>query len=91
MPDRRVGFIEEVHRIIPLVRKEKGCIRYELASDVYNPDIFLFIEEWESQRHLDEHLECPHMIAYFAKTNPWQAAPPELTVYEIKSFTSATL
>jgi len=85
LPEKRAEFINEVHRIMAVVRKENGCIRYDLVSDVSDPDIFYFIEEWESKRHLDAHLERSHMIAYFAKTSACHSAPTDLTIYEIKS------
>ena len=85
LPDRVDGFIDEVRRIIPLVRGEDGCIRYELVSDVYHPGVFLFIEEWESRDHLDRHLACPHMIDYFAKCATWFSAPTDLTIYQVHS------
>jgi quinol monooxygenase YgiN len=91
LPDSRAGFIEDVRRIIPLVRKETGCIRYEFVVDVFHPDTFLFLEEWESQEHLDRHLTCHHMREYFAKTASCHSAPTELTIYETTSSQSVTL
>ena len=91
LPESRVGFIEEVRRIVPLVCGEDGCIRYELVSDVFDPDTFLFIEAWESQKHLDGHLACRHMKEYFTKTAPYHSAPTELVIYEIQTMRSVTL
>lgn len=85
VPERHDDFIREVRDITPAVRKETGCIRYELVADVQVPGVFHFIEEWESQKHLDEHIQKPHMRVYFAKTSPWHSAPAELKIYEILS------
>ena len=90
-PGERAGFIEEVRRIIPLVRNEKGCRRYELLADVFHPDEFLFVEEWESQEHLDDHLTCHHMQDYFGKTASCHSAPPELTIYDVNACRSVKL
>lgn len=91
IPGRREDFLYEVHLIIPVVRKEAGCIRYDLVADIANPAMFHFIEEWESQRHLDEHLTQPHMRDYFAKTSAYHAAPTRLKVYEVSGSQSVTL
>ena len=91
MPERHADFISEVRDIIPVVRKEPGCIRYELVADVHVPGVFHFIEEWESQKHLDEHIQKPHMRAYFAKTSPWHSAPAELKIYAILSSRSVMM
>ena len=91
VPERHSDFIGEVQKIIPAVRAETGCIRYELVADVHVPGVFHFIEEWESQKHLDEHITRPHMRAYFAKTAPWLSAPTALKIYEVRSSRSMTM
>ena len=91
LPERREEFLREVRSIIPVVRNEAGCRRYDLVSDTQSPSTFHFIEEWESQRHLDDHLARPHMRDYFAKTALCHAAPTRLTVYEVSGSRPATL
>ena len=91
VPERHNDFIREVQEIIPTVRKEAGCIRYELVADVHAPGVFHFIEEWESQKQLDEHLVRPHMKSYFEKTARWHSAPTGLKIYEIRSSRSITM
>jgi quinol monooxygenase YgiN len=50
-------------RLIEPTRKESGCLSYELYEDTTNPGRFTFIEEWESQEHLDVHLKTPHLVS----------------------------
>jgi quinol monooxygenase YgiN len=83
LPGRQGDFIRETKKIIQVVRKEAGCSRYELFADAGNPRVFHFIEEWESQNHLDNHLAQLHMREYLAKSAPWYAAPTSLTLYEV--------
>jgi quinol monooxygenase YgiN len=49
--------------LIEPTRKESGCIKYELYQDITNPGLFTFVEEWESQEHLDVHMKTPHLVA----------------------------
>ena len=91
LPQRQADFISEVQKIIPVVRKEAGCTRYELLLDAHHPGIFHFIEEWESQGHLDDHLASPRMKEYFVKTAKWHSAPVELKIYEIHLSRSVTM
>ena len=91
IPERSEDFIREVREIVPTVKREAGCSRYELLSDGSAPGVFHFIEEWESQKHLDSHIAQPHMQKYFAKTSPWHASPTLLTIYEIQSSQSITM
>jgi quinol monooxygenase YgiN len=43
-------------------RAEAGCLRYELVEDPEDPANFTFVETWESETHLEAHLETPHLI-----------------------------
>ena len=56
-------------------RKEDGCIVYSFAWDVVDPGLIRVYEEWESQGHLDAHMNTPHMAA-------WRAALGEIGVIE---------
>jgi quinol monooxygenase YgiN len=84
-------FVEEVEQIIPLVRAEPGCTRYELHANVFEEGLFIFCEEWETQKHLDVHIATPHMQAHFAKCAEWMAASTELTVYEVSGVQNVVL
>ncbi|MEN6611148.1 MAG: putative quinol monooxygenase, partial [Methanoregulaceae archaeon] len=90
-PERESEFTREVRKIIPVVRGEAGCIRYEFFSDAFLPGIFHFIEVWESQEHLDDHLARHHMQEYFKKTAVCHSSPAELALYEVFSSRSMTM
>lgn len=90
-PEHYEDFVSQVERIIPLVRAEPGCTRYELLADVFEQGLFIFCEEWESQKHLDEHLATAHMQDHFAKCAEWRAAPTELSLYELSGHKTVVL
>lgn len=90
-PDHYDDFAEQVEQIIPLVRDEPGCTRYELHADVFEQGLFIFCEEWESQKHLDDHIGTAHMEDYFSKTAEWMAVPIELTLYEVTGLQTVVL
>jgi len=68
--------------VIPEVRNEAGCIRYDLHRSDYG-NVFLFYEIWESPAHLAAHAKTPHMDAMreataelvqgVAEVNTWEA------------------
>lgn len=53
------GKAGELHRrleeIIPDVRKEPGCLAYNLHVDRSDGSVFVMIEAWESAEALDAH------------------------------------
>jgi len=89
-PECRGDFIREVKKIVPIVREENGCTRYELVIGIYG-DSYHFLEEWASRTHLDEHIAQPHMREYFEKTTPWHSSPTILKIYEIASTESVMM
>lgn len=89
--DQIHAFIRQVEQIIPVVRAEPGCTRYELHADVFSKGLFVFFEEWESQQHLDDHIATSHMQDHFAKCAGWMAAPTELTLYNVSGLQSVTM
>ena len=54
--------LEQLFRsVVDATLREEGCISYQINRDLANPRRFVFIEEWESQAHLDRHLAAPHL------------------------------
>jgi len=69
----RPAFLREFRRLVPTVRKEKGCIAYGPTVDVrtglarqvpYRGDVAVIVEQWKSVKHLKAHLAAPHMATY---------------------------
>lgn len=70
---KRVEFLAEFHRIVPLVRAEAGCLEYGPTLDVEpplprqvppRPNVVTIVEKWESLEALQTHLVAPHMLEY---------------------------
>jgi quinol monooxygenase YgiN len=53
--------------LVEPTRAEAGCLRYELIEDPSHPSRLTFVETWESESHLQAHLEAPHLIAARAR------------------------
>lgn len=72
-PGKRSAFLEEFHRVMPLVHAEPGCIEYGPAVDVatglsmqapLRDEVAVIIEKWESVDALKAHTQAPHMADY---------------------------
>ena len=37
--------------------KEKGCLRYEIFSDIEDENAFILISEWKTRQHLDSYIK----------------------------------
>lgn len=69
--------------LIDETRKENGNISYELYQDVNNPEIFSFIEEWESQEALEKHMQTDHFKKAEVHFGNFSAKDPEINIYSL--------
>jgi quinol monooxygenase YgiN len=46
--------------------KETGCLSYDLHHSISDPNVFVFVERWESREALTAHLSTAHLKAWRA-------------------------
>ncbi|CUX03256.1 MULTISPECIES: putative quinol monooxygenase [Rhizobium/Agrobacterium group] len=54
-PDKSVALFSALAAIVPDVRKEDGCLRYDLHVDRDNPEMAVMIESWRDEAALAAH------------------------------------
>lgn len=54
--DRADQLQTEMKRLVDETRKEAGCLQYDLHRGTENPDIFVFVEEWETKALWEAHM-----------------------------------
>jgi quinol monooxygenase YgiN len=59
-PEKVQEFIGLCKKLVELSLKDKGCIDYGLYQDLKNPGVLTFLEEWEDEKSLEEHLNSDH-------------------------------
>jgi len=62
-------------------RRELGCYQYDLLVNVSDPREFCFVERWENDRSLDEHLATSHTQQMLADVEPLVESPPDIRRY----------
>jgi quinol monooxygenase YgiN len=71
----------EILAIIPKVRAEAGCLRYDLHVQTKDGVQFLFYEIWESLAALDVHAKAPTLLAFVDRVKDMMAAPLQVDVW----------
>jgi len=70
---KKALYLEELNKIIPMVRSEHGCLEYGPAADVLtgipvqepiDENAITIIERWADVGALKIHLTAPHMHSY---------------------------
>ena len=60
-PEKRADFLENARTVIAHTVKEEGCLSYDLASSITEPNEFVFVERWASREALAAHFDTPHL------------------------------
>lgn len=65
-------FINEIYPLMVKLHKDthendKGCLQYDLHTDINDKNSFVFIETWENNELLNIHMEKEHFKS-FAKS-----------------------
>jgi len=59
------GVLEALTALHKATHKEdKGCLQYDLHKDTEKANTYVFIETWESEALLAEHMEKAHFKAF---------------------------
>jgi quinol monooxygenase YgiN len=82
-PGKRGEVLAAFEKIVPVVRKEDGCIEYGAAVDAegmgptqskLGTDTYVVVEKWTSPATLAAHSASPHMAEFRAKTKDLMAS-----------------
>jgi len=57
------------------VHAEPGCLIYSLQQGTDDPDVFAYVEKWDSEEALAAHGKAPHMLEGAAQRSALMAEP----------------
>ncbi len=64
-------------------RKEKGCVRIEVYTQVSRLNHHMIVEVWESQQAFDAHLAAAHTIQFRHELDPLLGSPYDERLHHI--------
>ena len=62
--------------LVPPSRRELGCYQYDLLVDSADPRQFCFVERWDDDAALDQHLATNHVKNASGKSKDWSRSLP---------------
>ncbi|MBV7392908.1 putative quinol monooxygenase [Mameliella sediminis] len=66
-PGQADGLADHMKQLVEDTRKEPGCLRYDLLRGTDNPDILIFVEEWENRDLWQAHMAGEAIRAFNAR------------------------
>ena len=78
--DKLDRILELSKEMVEKTVKEEGCIRYELFQDMKDPNVMIFIEEWESEEALKRHMASEHFTNIIPQLNELREKASEVNI-----------
>jgi quinol monooxygenase YgiN len=64
-------------------RRELGCYQYDLLVSSSDPREYSFVERWDGDKALDEHLARPHVQKMLTDVESLVESPPDIRRYRM--------
>ena len=77
----RAGVLDALAAVIAPTRAEPGCLFYDFAEDVLEPDTFRVSEGWRDADALRDHFASPHMATFRAAREALGMTERVVTIY----------
>ncbi|MDE2619119.1 MAG: antibiotic biosynthesis monooxygenase [Sphingomonadales bacterium] len=81
-PEARADALAALAAITTATRAEPGCLFYDFAEDVLEPDLFRVSEGWRDAAALREHWSSAHMATFRARREALGMSERVVTLYE---------
>lgn len=65
-PGEHPAFMHAAANLIAATRQEPGCISYDLQRSITDPQVFVFLERWNSRDSMEIHMRSEHLAAFRA-------------------------
>lgn len=77
-PEQRSALFDALKAIVPDVRKEDGCLLYDLNVDRDDPDVAVMLESWRDGSALEAHAQAAPFKSLAARFDVLLAEPLHL-------------
>lgn len=85
-PEQRPAILESLRNFMGPTEVKPGCVHCNIFSDEENTDLIIYTEEWETEAHLEDHIQSPRFLQLLTIVD-MSARQPEVefcTLTEIK-------
>lgn len=90
-PDRREDAMELVQNLAVESRAEEGVVDYRVGTDVEDPSVFRFVEQYEDEAAFAAHAESDHFQAFQEAVPEMLGGMPEITRFDVESVSDVDL
>ena len=82
-PERREEALDLIRELAEHSRAEDGVIDYQVATDIDDPNLFRFTEQYEDEAAFGAHAETDHFGTFEAALPDLLAGEPDVTRFDV--------
>lgn len=83
-PEYRAQFEEIAAKMVVASQSDKGCIFYQCGQLQGAESTYVFVEQWQTQADLGEHLQQPHFTENFPVVETLLSEPADIRVIDLQ-------
>jgi quinol monooxygenase YgiN len=82
LPEKRKELIQTLLSMFEANGKEKGCLRYNILTDIYETTVFNLIEEWSTREELNRYFKSDR-FSIILGTKSLLAVPMKINIHSV--------
>lgn len=82
-PEYKSRFLRAGYAMLPLSRREHGCIDYNFYVDPHDDFGFIFYEKWDSREALQAHFETEHFKTFAEIVGEMVREPNRIEIHTV--------
>jgi quinol monooxygenase YgiN len=90
-PDKREEALDLIEDLVEQSQAEDGMIDYRATTDVNDPNVVRFFEQYENEATFEAHTQTDHFQEFEAALPDLLAGEPEIIRFEVDSATELDL
>jgi len=90
-PDKREEALDLIEDLVEQSQAEEGMIDYRATTDVNDPNVVRFFEQYEDEAAFEAHSQTDHFQEFEAALPDLLAGEPEIIQFEVDSATELDL
>jgi len=90
-PASRDEALDLIENLVEQSQQEDGMIDYRAATDVSDPNVVRFFEQYEDEAAFEAHSQTDHFQEFEAKLPDLLAGEPEVRRFDVESATELEL
>jgi quinol monooxygenase YgiN len=83
LPGKEQSLKSVLTALVPPTRRELGCYQYDLLVDANDARQFCFVERWDDNEALDQHLATDHLKKALDQIQDLVEGPPDIRRYTL--------